>query len=594
MMDWLRQSLQRCRAFFRRTQLDNDLQAEIAAHLELAIEENMQRGLPAAEARRQALIRFGGAQQAKEQHREARGLPALDALLQDLRFGVRTLLKSPAVTAVAVLSLALGIGANTAIFRLMDAVMLKSLPVKDPARLVLFGEGLDEGISDGFPNRWLYSYPFYREMQKRNQVFSDVAAAFSSVNSVHGFVEGRTDAEAMNVQLVSGTYFPTLGVQAVMGRTLSEDDDRTEGGHAVAVVSYAWWMRSLARDTSVLDKKLTIGSTDFAIVGVAPAEFFGTKVGEAPDIWIPLSMQKEVPPGYNGYTDNMFESLHLMARLKSGVTMAEANANANLLFQQILRGFSGAPLTQENLQKLDKTRVEVNSMATGFSRLRRQFSEPLRIMMALVGMVLLIACANIANLLLARSTARARELAVRQALGAGRSRLIRQLLTESLVLALAGGALGVAFASGASHLLLRVVSDGRNALHLEVPIDMRLLFFTLVVTLATALLFDAIPAFRATRLVLTDSLKDGRSQAGAAAKGPLAKALVISQVALSLVLLVGAGLFIHSLINLTNVDTGFDRDNVIRLHVDTRSAGYKEDARLMGLYRQIEVALRYE
>jgi predicted permease len=425
-------------------------------------------------------------------------------------------------------------------------------------------------------------------MQKRNKVFSDVAAAFSMTDRVHGFAEGRGDAEPMNIQLVSGTYFPMLGVHAMLGRPLSDEDDRTEGGHPVAVVSYAWWTRSLARDPSVLGKKLTIGSAVFSIVGVAPPEFFGAKVGEAPDIWIPLSMQKEVPPGWDGYSDNMFESLHLMARLKPGVTMAEASANANLLFPQILRSFSGAPLTGENLQKLDKTRVDLNSMTTGFSRLRWQFSEPLKILMAVVGLVLLIACANIANLLLARSTARARELSVRQALGAGRLRLIRQLLTESLVLALAGGALGIAFASAANHLLLRMVSDGRTALKLDVPVDTRLLLFTLGVTLTTALLFGTIPAFRATRLNLTDSLKDGRNQLGATTKGPLAKALVISQVALSLVLLVGAGLFVRSLVNLTNVDTGFNRENVIRLRVDPSSAGYKEDTRLTGMYREIE------
>jgi predicted permease len=512
----------------------------------------------------------------------------LENLVQDVSYGIRAMRRSPGITLVALLSLALGIGANTAIFSLMDAVMLKSLPVKDPAGLLLFGEGLDQGISDGFPNPSLYSYPFYREMQKKNQVFSEVAAAFSMTDRIHGFVEGRTEAEPMNIQLVSGTYFPMLGVQAALGRTLSEDDDRTEGGHPVAVVSYAWWTRNLARDPSPIGKRLTIGSSILSIVGVAPPEFVGTKVGESPDIWIPLSMQKEIPPGWNGYNDQMFESLHLMARLKPGVSITQANANTNLIFQQILRGFSSAPRTKENLQELDKTRVELNSMATGFSRLRRQFSEPLKVLMAVVGLVLLIACANIANLLLARSTARSRELSVRQALGAGRSRLIRQLLTESLVLALAGGAIGIAFASGASHLLVRMVSDGRAALELGVPLDMRLLLFTLGVTLATALLFGTIPAFRATRSNLTDALKDGRSSSGAAAKSRLAKALVISQVALSLVLLVGAGLFVRSLVNLTTVDTGFNRKNVIRLHVDPSSVGYGEDARLTGMYRQIE------
>src|SRR5216684_1654715 len=572
----------------RRGRFERELEEEMRLHRELKETELIADGVEENEARYAANRVFGNATILRERGHEVWGWEWIEHFVQDASYGVRGMLRSPGTTLVALLSLALGIGANTAIFSLTDAVILKSLPVKDPAGLVLFGDGLDQGISDGVPNPWLYSYPFYREMQKRNRVFSDVAAAFSMTDRVHGFVEGRSDAEAMNIHLVSGTYFPMLGVQAEMGRMLSEEDDRTKGGHAVAVASYSWWTRSLARDPSVVGKKLTIGSTVFSVVGVVQPEFFGTKVGEAPDIWIPLSMQKEIPPGWDGYGDKMFESLHLMARLKPGVTMAEASANANLLFQQILRGFSGAPLTQENLQKLDKAHVELNSMATGFSRLRWQFSEPLKILMAVVGLVLLIACANIANLLLARSTARARELAVRQALGARRSRLIRQLLTESLVLAFAGGALGVAFASGASHLLVRMVSDGRDALQLNVPIDMRLLLFTLGVTLATAALFGTIPAFRATRLNLTDSLKDGRSQPNASAKGPLAKTLVISQVALSLVLVVAAGLFVRSLVNLTNVDTGFNKENVIRLRVDASSAGYKEDVRLTSIYLQIE------
>ncbi len=511
----------------------------------------------------------------------------MSGLPQDVRHAVQQLLKRPGVTLVALLSLALGIGANTAIFSLVDTVMLKSLPVKEPARLVLFGNGLDYGISDGFPNTLLYSYPFYREMRKRNQVFSEVAAAFSMTDRVHGTVAGRGDAETMNIQMVSGTYFPMLGVQALLGRTLSEEDDRTVGGNPVAVVSHAWWTRSLARDPSVLDKKLTLGSTTFSIIGVAPPEFFGTKVGELPDIWIPLSMQKGIPPGWDGYDDSMFESLHLMARLKPGITIEEANANVNLLFQGILRGLPGTPLTQEHLQELDKTHVELSSMTTGFSLLRWQFSEPLKLLMAVVAMVLLITCANIANLLLARSTARARELAVRQALGAGRSRLIRQLLTESMVLAATGGMLGIAFASAASRLLVRMVADGRDTLHLDVSLDLRVLLFSLAVTLATALLFGTIPALRATRTNLTESLSDARSQT-ATTKGPLARVLVVSQVALSLVLLTGAGLFVRSLINLMNVDAGFNRENVIRLHVDPSSVGYKQDTRLTSMYRQIE------
>lgn len=587
-MNWLRELARRLHMLLHRRQFDDDLEEEMRLHLDLRQQEQLASGMTAPDATAAARRCFGNPTVLREKSHTAWGWEWFEHFLQDINYGIRGMFRSPGITLVALLSLALGIGANTAIFSLTDAVLLKSLPVNDPAQLVLFGNGLDEGISDGFPNRWLFSYPFYREMQKRNHVFSGVAAAFSMTNRVHGFVQGRRDSEPMSVQLVSGTYFPMLGVRAIVGRALYEDDDRTQGGHPVAMVSYAWWAQNLARDPSVLTKKLTIGSTSFSIVGVAPPEFFGTKVGEAPDIWIPLSMQKEVPPGFDGYNDDMFESLHLMARLKPGVTAPEANADVNLLYPQILRGFSGAPLTQDNLQKLDKTRVELNSLSNGFSRLRYQFSEPLEILMVVVGLVLLVACANIANLLLARSTARTRELALRQVLGAGRSRLIRQLLTESLALALAGGTLGVLFASAASHLLLRMVSDGRILLHLNVALDLRVLFFTLCVTLFTALLVGTMPAFRATRVNLSDSLKDGRSLSSTSSRGPLAKVLVVSQVALSLVLLVGAGLFVRSLLNLANVDTGFNKENVLRLRVDPSSAGYVEDTRLFNLYQQIE------
>jgi len=426
-------------------------------------------------------------------------------------------------------------------------------------------------------------------MQAANQVFSETAAILSMANGVHGFVEGRSESEPMDVQLVSGTYFDTLGVKAITGRTLNDADDNSEGDHPVTVISYAWWKRSFARDPNALNRTLKLGATTFTIVGVAPPEFFGTKVGEAPDMWVPLSMVKEVPPHFGGYKDNFSESLLIMGRLKPGVSIDAATANVNVLFGQILTDFAGTKLDAENRQKLDKTKVPLTSMATGLSSLRRQFSEPLQILMAVVALVLLIACANIANLLLARSSARARELAVRQALGARRTRIIRQFLTESLVLAVAGGALGVALAAVANRLLLRMVSDGLDPIPLDVSIDTRLLLFTTAVTIITALIFGTVPAFRATRPQLTDTLKAGRGPLGASTKNPLAKALVISQVALSLVLMVGAGLFLRSLVNLNKVDTGFNKENVLRLDIDSSSAGYRaEEPRAAALYHQIE------
>ncbi len=591
-MSYPAEILRRLRMIFHRRQLDADLEEEMRLHLDLRQQQQVDSGLPPADARRAAHLRFGNTTRIREKSRMAWGWEALESLLQDVNYGIRAMLRSPVVTSVALVSLALVIGANTAIFSLLDAVMLRSLPVKDPSRLVILGKNLSSGISDEFARTDLYSHPFYLQMRQKNAVFSDTAAVFSMMNSVHGFVEGRADSEPMDVQLVSGTYFTTLGVQPQLGRNLTDTDDNSEGGHPVAVVSHAFWKRSLASDPNILDRKIKLGITTFNIVGVAPPEFFGTKVGEAPDMWVPMSMLKAVPPYWGDNKDNFSESLYILGRLRPGVTAEQATANVNVIYQQILRSFPDAKLNQENLQKLAGARVPIESMATGLSSLRRQFSEPLQILMGVVALVLLIACANIANLLLARSTARARELAVRQALGARRGRIIRQLLTESLLLAITGGALGIALASVANRLLLRMVSGGLDTIPLDVSINGRLLLFTLGVTVTTALIFGTIPVFRATRLQLTDTLKAGRSLQGTSGKNLLARALVISQVALSLVLLVGAGLFLRTLGNLNNIDTGFNKENVLCLQIDPSSVGYKGDQRERALYSQIEQRVR--
>ncbi|HKS67454.1 MAG TPA: ABC transporter permease [Candidatus Acidoferrales bacterium] len=585
---WLYTIPLRLRSLFHRRQADEELNEELRDHVERKTEEYVAKGLAPEEARRQALVGMGGIEKRKEECRDTRHVTWLQDFAQDFRFALRMLPKSRGFTAVAVLSLALGIGANTAIFSLLNAVLLKPLPVKQPDSLVLFGDGRDCCISDAFPNTSLYSYPFYREVQKRNDVFSGVAAAYSTVQRVHGFIAGSADAEPMDVLPVSGTYFSVLGVGPIIGRALSEQDDATKDAHPVAVVSYGFWSQSLGRDPYVLKRNLTIGSTVFSIIGVAPPGFFGTQLGEQPDIWVPLSMQKKIPPGWDGYNDQMFESLNLIARLQRGVTPALAQADANLLFHQILHGFGAAPHTPQALQKLDRTHLELTSLSNGFSRVSWNF---VGVLMAVVALVLLIACANVANLLLARATGRGREIAVRHALGAARSRLVRQLSTESLVLALGGGALGVALASPARHFLVHLVSTGGDIVRLDVPIDARVLLFALTITFATSILFGVIPALRATRFNIADSLRDGRNRPSAPAGTLAGRALVISQVALSLVLLVGAGLFLRSLVNLMDVHTGFNKENVILIRVDPSSAGYKEDARLAALYSNIQQRL---
>jgi predicted permease len=393
----------------------------------------------------------------------------------------------------------------------------------------------------------------------------------------------------MKVQLVSGRYFQMLGVQPTIGRALTDEDDNSEGDHSVVVVSYAWWKRVLASDPAVLNRRIRLGTTMFNIVGVAPPEFFGTKVGEAPDIWVPMSMMKSVPPGLNGYKDNFYQAMFIMGRLKPGISLEQATSNVNLLYQQIIRAFPDGNLSPRNTANLSKAHVALRPMATGLSSLRRTFSEPLKILMGVTALVLLIACANIANLLLARSTARARELAVRQALGARRIRIVRQLLTESLLLALVGGLLGVGLAAVADRLLLRMISTGADTLPLDVSINTRLLFFNFAVTVATAVLFGIVPALRGTRVELTNALKDGRGPSSGTARSPLGKALIVIQIAISLVLMVGAILFVRSLVNLNNVDTGFNREGVLRLQIDSNVTGLKSsDPRMIAMFQQIE------
>ncbi|MGH9767651.1 MAG: ABC transporter permease, partial [Blastocatellia bacterium] len=494
-------------------------------------------------------------------------------------------------TLIAVLTLSLGIGANTAIFSLIDAALLRMLPVREPERLALFGTGESQGVAVGFPETKteLFSYPFYREVRRRNQVFSDVAAAQSLPNRVYGVVSGAGgDAEKLDARLVSGSYFSVLGVEAFLGRAFTDADDQVPGGHPVAVVSHAWWERRLGSDPAAVGKTITIGPTVYTLIGVAPREFFGTEVGESPDLWIPLAMEEQVPPGWKGRNNNLFQSLYLVARLKPGVSIEQAGVETNLLFKQALQEYAGSQPSPERLQQIQQASIELTPAGRGLSQLRFQFSAPLQALMAVVGLVLLIACANVANLLLARGAARRKEFAVRLALGAGRFRLIRQLGAESLLLAAVGGALGVIVAWWGSQALVWMASTGAQLLPLDVTPNARILGFTLLVSLLSAVIFGTAPALSATRVELNPALKDGRGDA-AMTRSPLGKALVVSQVALSLLVLVGAGLFVRSLINLRNVDTGFNQQNVLLLQPATDSVGYKEEyPRLSNLYREVE------
>ena len=521
-------------------------------------------------------------------------------MFQDIRYGLRILLKKPGFTLVAVLSLALGIGANTAIFSLLDALLLKTLPVKEPNQLVLFGNGKNQGATDGFPDAsWdLFSYPFYRRVQQRTDVFSNVGSLLSIPWDVHGFVNanGTTgDIEQMQVQLVSGNYFPVLGVNAGLGRVLNESDDQNAGGHPVAVVSYSWWQQRLGGDPSVVGKTVTIDSTAYTIVGVAPKEFFGTTVGSAPDLWIPLSMEKLIPPAHWAERENdEFQSLYIIGRLQNGVSAEQASAAINLMFKQALQARAGSQPNPQRLKDMENASIELTSLNRGLSSLREQFSKSLKILMGVVALVLLIASANVANLLLAHGAARTKEFALRMAVGAGRLRLVRQLFTESALLVFLGTIAGLAFAWWGTRLLLMMASDGPEALPLSVALNWRVLSFTIGVSSLCALVFGIAPALRATRIEPNTSLKAGKSTNLSPLKNPLGKAFVVVQVALSLLLLVGAGLFVRTLINLQSIPTGFNQENAMLFQVDTSATGFKaeDDPRLPAMLSEVEDKVR--
>ncbi len=577
------------RALTNRAGTERAMDEELDAFLEASAAEKRRNGLTPEDAARAARVEMGSVNSVKHRIRSAAWEGVIENLWQDLRYSLRMLAKSPVFTLVAVLSLALGIGANTAIFSLMDVVMLRSLPVENPAQLVLFGDGGEVGSTGSLPSdaSTLFSNPFYRSFVQKNQVFSGVAAINSVEFGTHGSLAGGGH-EMMRASLVSGAYFSVLGVNPERGRMLNDADDKTPGSGPVAVASYSWWQRH-GSDPSIVGKVARIEGTDYTIVGIAPRGFFGTTVGELPDFWIPLSMEKEISPGWNGLNDKWFQSLYLVARLKPGVTPAQAAANTNLLFKQYVRSeYIGQSPSAKDLADLQQAHIELTSAARGLSHLRNKFSLPLEILIAIAGLVLLIACANLANLLLARSAARSREFAMRMAIGATRARIVRQLLTESLVLALLGAAVGVALAWRAGHLLLTMTSSNPQIAAMNVTPDLRVLGFTMLLTVLTAMLFGTAPALRATRLDLNGSLKQGRGAAAPASRFSLARGLIVAQIALSLVLLAAAGLFLRSLANLTRVDPGFNKQNVLILGLDEYSAGLPLDARLVHLQKQIE------
>jgi predicted permease len=538
----------------------------------------------------------------------------METLLQDIRFAFRTFLGNAGFAFIAILTLALGIGANTAIFTILDSVLLRTLPVNNPSQLVVLTDPDAHGMSNGSEsgNRRLLAYSEFEYLRDHNEVFSDIFASDSSVEelpvTIANTIEPANPGDAATpvapaahdsarVRLVSGGYFQTLGVQPILGRAFGPETDRVRDSSPVAVISHGFWSRRFNQDPQVLGRKIDINKTSFQIIGVAPAKFFGEAVGDAPDMWVPISMQTAVYPGLDfltAFPDNNLDQrmwLQVIGRLKPGVTLAQAGAGVNVVFQRYIS--SSAPvakLSGDELKEYSNQQISLQSGARGTSTVHGDFAEPLKLLMALVALVLLIACANLANLLLARGAARQREFAVRLSIGAPRSRLIRQLLTESFLLSFFGAASGLVLAQWADAVLLRMVSGtGPFAIQLSLHPDARVLAFTFSVATLAAVLFGLVPALRATRIDLSPVLKSGASGSTAEAlhhRFPVAKILIVAQVAVSLVLLVAAGLFVHSLQRLNGVSLGFNSSRLIVFAVRPAPAGYK-DAAVPLLYQDL-------
>ncbi len=589
-MSWPHRAASLCRRLFHRQKMEEDLDREVQAYFEIMVERYMAHGLSPEAARRAARVDVDGPEQVKQKVREARIGAAVETTLGDVRYACRSLRKSPAL-------LALGIGANTAIFSLIDAVMLRSLPVEHPDQLVLLTDPAESGAAVDTTQgglRTRLSYPEFEQLRSRNSVLSGLFAAQNEVNSLDVFPAGGAARQALraHTQLVSGEFFFVLGVQPILGRAFTPEEDKAPGTNPVAVISYGFWQREFAGEPNIVGSTVRVGQAVFQILGVAPPGFRGILVGSDTDFWFPITMQEQVLPGRSYLKPRDTLWLQVMGRLAPGVSLKRAEAGINVVFQQALHAWAAPlPTQKERLRLLDQ-RIELRPGARGASALRGRFADALALLMAMVGVVLLIACANIANLMLARASGRQREIGVRLALGAARARLIRQLLTESLLVAALGGTLGIFLAAAGTRLLLALVSGGVTELGLDVPRDYRVLFFTAATSLATGLLFGLAPAIRATRLDVSRMLAaNARGAIGGRGRARTGRILAVVQVALSLVLLMGAALFVRSLHNMIAQNLGYDRGHLLMVRVDPVAAGYK-GAGVTTLYQKVREELR--
>jgi len=554
---------------WRRRQ-DDDLDEEIRRHLEMAARDRVERGERSDQAASAARREFGNIGMIKEVTREMWGWGTVDRLLQDTRFGLRLLRKNPAFTAAAVLSLAIGIGALTTVFAIINAVELKPLPVRAPGDLV-------------YMKHPSFSYPIFREVQARGQMFDGVFAwQMRDLN-----VRWSDDTESVPTLLASGGFYSTLGVRPQLGRGFVPEDDVAGAARPVVVLSHATWLRRFGGDPGAVGRTITIENVPFTIIGVEPPEFFGVAVGAAPEITIPVTMFAQLRAEMRDALRQTSRSwLHIMGRLRPGWSRTQADAAFQVIWPQALAATASPTLSPARRARYLARDTALMPGATGFSSVRNQFSEPLWLLLALVALLLLVACAAVANLLLARGCVRQRELAVRVAIGASGGRLVRQLLVEGLWLSLLGSAVGLIVAAWSARVLIGFLSTRAAPVTLDLTLDWRVFGFTAIAACLVALLFTVAPALKAVRVAPGDAIKSGRQMGTGPRQSRAANLLVASQIGFSLLLVFGAALFLRSLGTLMAVDSGVDPVNLLIVSVDP-PAGADREAFYRELVRQL-------
>lgn len=575
--------------WFRLRRLEGDLDRELQYHIDRRVTDLIHSGLPEPEARRRAALELGGATQLREEVRDIWLSRWLRDFMHDLRFSARSIFRSPSLTAAAVLTLALGIGATTALYSLVDQIVLRALPVDHPEQLILFNWN-GEQLAETFGGDNVMSYPICRDLKQQKQFFDGVfCRAATTINFSTGGEPRLTAAE-----LVSGTYFSVLGVSPALGRLLMIDDDQTPGSSPVVVISYDFWKNQFGGAQDIVGRKVLVNQYPMTVVGVAAPAFHGIDVGEVPSVWIPAVMSAQAIPGFETMLDRRTRWMQILGRLKQNVSLAEAKTGLQPWFKAMLdedtRRTNFSQFSAEQRRQFLASTLDLTAAPEGYSVLRDNLSRPLWVLFVATGVLLALACLNVAGLFLARGSARHREISTRLALGASRGRIGRQLLTDSLLLAFLGGLLGVVMAPIAVRALIAFLPHNNTAAtDLQASIDLRMLLFAFLISVVTGFLSGCAPALQAGRKSLDSALRErGGTPSGGLA---LRRAIVTAQIAFTLVLVIAAGLFVRTLSGLLVKGPGFDTSSLISFGVKPALNGYSgvEENRLI---RRITEGLR--